>query len=419
MICIRNVKVLKDNRLVETNIVIDGNKIESVGEEVDKSDVVIDGQSKAAIPGLMNCHTHAAMVLFRGYADDMQLHEWLEKKIWPLEAKLDEKAVYYGTKLACIEMLKSGTTFFNDMYFFTEDIAKAVEETGIRACISSAFFDFFDPEKLEESLKRVRKDLEVLKKYERVLPAIGPHAVYTVSLDGLRESMELAREMDLFVHFHLSETEKEVVEFRKKHGKNIVSALDEIGFLNERLVAAHSVWLEDGEIEVLAKRGVSVVHCPASNMKLCVGKAIRFSQMKKYGLNVCLGTDGAASNNNLDMFEEMKFAALLQKFYYNDPTLMKAEEIFKMATENAARAFNLKVGKIEVEYLADLVLVDLSKPYMSPGHNLIADLVYAANGDCVDTVIVDGKIVVEGGKFEDEEKIINEARKAAFKLIED
>ncbi|WP_456469398.1 amidohydrolase [Archaeoglobus sp.] len=419
MILIKGAKVLTPKGVVEGNVLIEENKIAAVGDVADKSDVVIDGRKKAVIPGLFNTHTHAAMVLFRSYADDMVLHEWLEKKIWPLEAKLDSEAVYWGTKLACIEMLKSGTIFFNDMYFFPPTIAKAAEECGIRACVSAAFFDFFNPDLLEENLKKALKDLKEIEKYN-VLRAIGPHAVYTVSLDGLRRAAEIAEEMDLFVHFHLAETEKEVVDFKKQHGKPITKALDEIGFLSSRLIAAHSVWLEDAEIELLGKRGVTVSHCPASNMKLCVGKAIKFEEMKKAGVNFTIGTDGAASNNNLDMLEEMKFAALLQKFHYSDPTLMKAEEVFEAATVNAARAFGLKSGVIDEGYLADLVLIDLKKPYLQPEHNLVANLIYAASSGCVDTVIVDGRIVVENGYFMGDEtqemEIIEKTAKIALDL---
>ena len=419
MTLIKGAKVLTPKGVVEGNVLIEENKIAAVGDVADKSDVVIDGRKKAVIPGLFNTHTHAAMVLFRSYADDMVLHEWLEKKIWPLEAKLDSEAVYWGTKLACIEMLKSGTIFFNDMYFFPPAIAKAAEECGIRACVSAAFFDFFNPDLLEENLKKALKDLKEIEKYN-VLRAIGPHAVYTVSLDGLRRAAEIAEEMDLFIHFHLAETEKEVVDFKKQHGKPITKALDEIGFLSSRLIAAHSVWLEDAEIELLGKRGVTVSHCPASNMKLCVGKAIKFEEMKKAGVNFTIGTDGAASNNNLDMLEEMKFAALLQKFHYSDPTLMKAEEVFEAATVNAARAFGLKSGVIDEGYLADLVLIDLKKPYLQPEHNLVANLIYAASSGCVDTVIVDGRIVVENGYFMGDEtqemEIIEKTAKIALDL---
>ncbi len=233
-----------------------------------------------------------------------------------------------------------------------------------------SFFDFFNPDLLEANLKNAVKSLKAIDKYD-VLRAIGPHAVYTVSLEGLQRAAEIAEEMDIFVHFHLAETEKEVLDFKKQHGKLIVPALDEIGFLSKRLIAAHSVWLEDAEIEILARRGVSVAHCPTSNMKLCIGKAIRYDAMKKAGLNFTLATDGAASNNNLDMLEEMKFAALLQKFYYNNPTLLKAEEIFEAATVNGAKAFGIKSGVIQEGYEADVVLVDLSKATCSQSTTLL------------------------------------------------
>jgi len=411
MILIENARVLRNDKLVTANILIEGNEIVAVGGDKDKSDIVIDGRDFAVIPGLFNSHTHAAMTLFRGYAEDMPLQEWLERKIWPAEARLNEEVVYWASKLACIEMLKSGTTFFLDMYFFPSATAKAVEETGIRACLSSAFFDFFSEEVLEANLKKVERELKELKGY-RVLRAVAPHAVYTVSLEGLKRAMEIAEREDIFVHFHLAETEKEVLDFRKKHGKSIVKTLDDIGFLNPRLISAHCVWLEKDEIKLMAERGANAVHCPTSNMKLSVGKALNYMEMKNAGLNVLLGTDGAASNNSLDILREMKFSALLQKFYYGADSF-KAIDAFRMATENASRAFGLKVGKIEVGWLADLVLMDLKKITMVPCHDLIANLVYSASSECVDTVIVDGRILVENRYFDGEEKVVERFLKIA------
>ncbi|MET1124846.1 MAG: amidohydrolase [Archaeoglobaceae archaeon] len=415
-ILIRGAKIV-GRRVFEGNLLIEGNRIVGIGEVADKSGIVIDASKMAAVPGFFNAHTHAAMVLLRSYADDMKLHEWLEQKIWPAESKLDGEAVYWGTKLACVEMLKSGTTFFNDMYFFAPEIARAASECGIRACVASAFFDFFNEDTLEESIRRVERELKEIAKYPNVIPAIGPHAVYTVSIDGLRRAVEVAEKFDTLIHFHLAETEREVVEFEKKHGKPIVKVLDEIGFLSDRLLAAHSVWLRRAEIELLAKRNVSVAHCPTSNMKLCVGRAINYAAMREAGVNFCIGTDGAASNNNLDMLEEMKFAALLQKFYYNDPTLLSADEVFSAATLNGARAFRVDAGVIEEGKLADVVLIDLRKVQMVPGHNVVADIVYSANSGCVDTVIVDGKIVVENGYFEGEEEIVEKATEIALSLV--
>ncbi|MFN3383688.1 MAG: amidohydrolase [Archaeoglobaceae archaeon] len=407
MILIENTKFLKGDRVKEGNILIEENKITAIGDAKDKSDIVIDAKGLAAIPGLFNCHTHSAMTLFRGYAEDMPLQEWLEKKIWPSEMKLNDKIVYLASKLACVEMLKTGTVFFNDMYFFPSATARAVEETGIRACLSSAFFDFFNSEILEANMKRVEKELKELRGF-RVLRAIAPHAVYTVSIEGLRRSVEVAEKEDIFIHFHLAETEKEVVEFKKKHDKGIVKTLDEIRFLNPRLFCAHSVWLEKEEIAFLGKRGVNVIHCPTSNMKLSVGKAMNFPEMRKSGVNVLLGTDGAASNNSLNMFSEMKFCALLQKFYYGAESF-KAVEAFRMATENAGRAFRINSGRIEEGWLADVVLIDLKQLQFTPCHDLIANLVYT--NSTVDTVIVDGKIVVENRYFEGEEKLVEEFSK--------
>ncbi len=425
-ILIKNSLVFRKGVFRKADVAVEEGRISAVledGSGADKTGVVMDGSGKAIVPGFVNCHTHAAMTLFRGYADDMVLHEWLEKKIWPLEAKLDGEAVYWGTKLACLEMLKSGITFFADMYFFCEDVARAASDMGMRACISSAFFDFFDENRLEERLKKVEKDVKALKKYDRILPSVGPHAVYTVSLEGLRRSAEIAERENIPLHFHLAETRKEVEDFRRKHGRGIISVLDDIGFLSPRLIAAHSVWLEKEEIRVMAEKGVTAVHCAASNMKLCVGRAIDFRAMRDSNLNVALGTDGAASNNSLNFFEEMKIAALLQKFYYGDPTLMRADEVFDMATKNGGRAFSLKVGEIEEGYLADLVLIDLDAISMSPGHNLVSNIVYSANPGCVDTVIVDGNIVIENGLFggsrDKEIEIIRKANEVAIRLAEE
>ncbi len=416
-VLIKKAKIVDAGKATEGDVYIEGNRIVDVGDVKNgKHDVVIDGKGKAVIPGLINTHTHAAMVLFRGYADDMPLMEWLQEKIWPLEKKLKPDHIYCGTKLACLEMIKSGTTAFNDMYFEVESIARAVEEMGMRACISSAFFDFFDEQRLEENLKRVEEDLKKLKNFKNVIPAVGPHAPYTVSLKGLKASAELARNYDALIHFHLAETKEEIEEFRKKNGRSIVKALDEIGFLNRRLIAAHCVWLSESEIELMAERKVSISHCPVSNMKLCVGSTLDYSAMKKSKLNVTLGTDGAASNNNLNMFEEMKFAALLQKYHYNDPTLLNAKEAFEIATVNGAKALGVKAGLVEPGYLADLVILDLKKPCLTPGHNLIADIVYSTNGTC-DTVIIDGKVVMENGIVEGEEEIMEDAQKAALDLI--
>ncbi len=401
-----------------TNVFIEGSRIADLGPSVE-ADQTIDGTDLALLPGLINTHTHAAMTLFRGYADDMELHEWLQEKIWPLEQKLQPEDIYWGTRLACLEMIRSGTTCFNDMYFHLEQQARAVEDAGIRAVLAEGFIDLLDPEMGEELLSR---SMELIKKVktmncDRITLGLGPHALYTVSKESLQKMKEISDEEDMLIHFHLSETKEEVDNCRKEHGKSPTKYLQDIGFLGPKLLAAHSVWLDEEEIGLLGKAGVKVSHNPVSNMKLAVGGAVPYRQMKKAGINVSLGTDGTASNNNLDMFESMKFASLLQKFAFNDPTIMPAEDAFKMATINGAQALGIDAGVIEIGKLADLILVDLKSPSFNPNHNLISNVVYSASGSCVDTMICNGKILMQGGVVDGEEEVLDRAREVAEDLL--
>ncbi|MBI4564654.1 MAG: amidohydrolase [Planctomycetes bacterium] len=411
-ILIQGVRIVDARGAHEGDVSIDGSVIAEVGHGLERKagDRVIDGRGKAVIPGLINTHTHAAMVLLRSYADDLALSEWLKNRIWPLEKKLTSEDVRIGTRLACLEMVRSGTTTFNDMYFHGDSVARAAEELGVRACVSEVLIGDFQTGRIEEGLER-------LKARRNVIPAVGPHAAYSVSLDMLKNAAALAERHDARVHFHLAETREEVDTFRAREGKGLVEALDEIGFLSPRLLAAHGVWLDEREISQLARRGVSVSHCPASNMKLCAGKALDYETMERHSLNVTLGTDGAASNNNLDMFESMKFAALLQKHHYGNPARLSAREAFRMATVNGARALGIHAGLIEPGYLADVALLDLERPCFTPDHDILSNIVYAARGDCVDTVIVGGRIVMENGRVEGERTVLEEARKTARDLV--
>ncbi|MFH1126406.1 MAG: amidohydrolase [Candidatus Altiarchaeota archaeon] len=402
------------------DIYIENNTIGQVGDVGSKADVVIDGKNRAALPGLVNMHTHAAMTLFRGFADDMEFYEAWPKKIWPVEAKLTGRDVYVGTKLACLEMLKSGTTCFNDMYFYSEDIARAVKETGLRAVVSEVYLNTKEIKDCFTDEKKTTKVIEDIRKSggSRVIPALGPHAVYTVSKENLKWIADYASKHNLLMHFHLSETRKENEDCVRKYGKRPVELLDEVGFLGSNLIAAHCVWLTKAEIRTLAKHKVNVVHTPTSNMKLAIGGVMPYSEMRKAGLNVTLGTDGCASNNNLDMFESMKIAALLQKSHLWDQTVLPAAEALEIATLNAGKALGLKIGSIKEGMLADIILVDLKKPEMTPNHNLVSNLVYSASGSCVDTVICDGKILMQNRKVKGEEEILEEAEKTAGKLLE-
>ena len=415
-ISIRNT-LLPDGRTA--SVTVEGERIAEIGR-AREADVTIDGRGKALLPGFVNTHTHAAMTLLRGFADDMGLQEWLSMRIWPAEAKLTPDAIYWGTKLACLEMIRSGTTCFNDMYFHMDRAAQAVAETGIRGVLSEGFIDLNDPARAEEELRKTR---EVLRRIEamrnpRVEPAVGPHAPYTVSEASLRELAEIARAHDYLVHIHVSETEAEITTAMKDHGRRPIEYLESLGVLSELVVAAHCCWVDDNEVRALARRGVAVAHCPVSNMKLATGRAMPLAAMRTAGMKVGLGTDGAASNNSLDMFDSMKVAALLHKFATNNPTAAKAHEVYEMATLGGARALGLDAGEVAVGKLADLVLVDLRRAGLVPMHDLISNLVYAANGDCVDTVICDGRVVMRGRVVPGEAQILENAGAIAAKLAE-
>lgn len=401
----------------EKDIFIEGNKITEINNIINReAEHKIEGKNKAAIPGFFNAHTHAAMTLMRGYSDDLIVMEWLKKKIWPFEAKLTEEDVYWGAKLACLEMIKSGTTFFNDMYWHYHGTAKAVEEMGIRATISAVFIDFFDKKKAKEQRKLNLKIFEETKKYsDRVNFALGPHAIYTVSKESLQWAKEFADKNKCLIHIHLSETKQEVEDCKKNHGKTPIEYLDDMGFLGPNIIACHCIYIDEKEIQILKKNDVKVVLIPTSNMKLSSGVS-PLKQIKKAGLTVSLGTDGCASNNNLDMFEEIKIASILQKLNLMDPTALPAQEVFEIATINGAKSFGIDAGVIEEGKLADLLLIDLNKPFMIPSHNLVSNIVFSANGSCVDTTICDGKILMQNGKVEGEEEIIIKASEIARDL---
>jgi len=398
------------------DVFIEGNKIKKIGNNLNlRATEKIDGKKeKAVIPGLINCHTHAAMSLFRGYGDDLPLKEWLEKKIWPAEAKLTEEDVYWGTKLACLEMIKTGTTCFNDMYWYSEAVIKVSEEIGLRAMVGPLIIDF-SKKGSRENFEKIYKNFQV-EKSGLVDIAVAPHSIYGASKENLIWAKNFSKKNHLILHTHLSETEKEVKDCLKKFKMRPIEYLDKIGFLNENCVLTHSIWLNEKEIKILAKRKCSVVYNPCSNMKLASG-IFPYKKMKEAGVNITLGTDGPASNNSLDMFSEMKFASFLQKLSEEDPTIASAKEIFETATKNGARALKINAGEIKVGKLADLILVDLNHVSFQPGHNFISDIVYSASRDCVSDVICNGKILMRERKIEGEEKIKKEATKRAKDLI--
>lgn len=424
----------KNHSLMITNVVVDGKNVEividnngtitSVGENAGKAwkgdeEFLIDGNGALALPGLVNTHTHAAMSLLRGYADDMILQDWLSQKIWPLEAHLTPEDVYWGTKLACIEMIRSGTTAFNDMYFMMDQAAKAVDEAGIRAVLSYGFIDLFNDEKRENECRATEKLAAHVRSMNnpRITTAVGPHALYTVSPQGLTWCAEFAKEQKIGIHIHLSETEKEVTDCVAAHGKRPAAHLDACGILTPRTVAAHCCWLDEAECRLLGERGVSAAHNPASNMKLATHRAMPYQELLSAGANPCLGTDGCASNNNLDMFEEVKIAALLQKFFWNNPTLLPAQEALRMATANGAKALGLPTGRLAAGTPADIILVSNRDACNIPLHNATSNLVYACNGGSVETTICNGRVLMLDRGIPNEAEVLNGAAEAAFGLV--
>jgi 5-methylthioadenosine/S-adenosylhomocysteine deaminase len=409
-------KVWLNNKLQD--IYIEGNTIHSIGENLAiQADVTIDGTNKAAIPGLVNGHTHAAMTLMRGYADDMPLMPWLEQKIWPLEAKITEDDVYWGAKLACLEMIKSGTTLMYDMYHHFPGTCRAVDEMGMRGVLTHACMDFELDVKAKTFKKEVLQHFDDMHLYSnRVRFALGPHAIYSVSTKLLKWVADFSKENNIRVQTHLSETTGEVEESLKRNGKTPTQHLHELGFLNERVSLAHGIYLNEDDLKLIADHGCQIVHNPASNMKLASGARFRFADMKRLGIPVSIGTDGTSSGNNLDMLEAMKLASLLGKVAWNDPTIWNAEETFACATEVAEKLTGIKTGKLEPGYLADLCLVDLTLPEMTPNFNLISNLVYSANGHCIDTVVCDGKILMQNRHVPGEEEIVAKAAQVAQNL---
>lgn len=401
----------------QVDILIKANKIAKIADKIEsQEDKIIDAKDKAVLPSFLNLHTHAAMTLLRGYSDDLPLYPWLQN-IWPFEQKLTFEDVYIGSKLACLEMIKSGTTFFCDMYWHHLATKKAVEEMGIRAALSVAFLDFNDSKKAKHFKQRTEEFFDQNQDSERVFFILGPHAIYTVSKNSLLWLKEFAHSKDLFIHIHLAETQKEVEDCIQAHGTTPVRYLDSLGFLGPKVVAAHSIWIDEEEMDILAAREVKVVHVPSSNIKLASG-LFPFAKMKAHKVNIALGTDGCASNNNLDMLEEMMIASFNAKIYSKDPSSLTAEEAFAMATKKGAEVFNLKIGEVKEGNLADLILLDLNNPLLVPNHNLISNVVYSANSSCVDTVICNGKILMEKGKVEGEEQIVAEAKECVQKILE-
>ncbi len=427
-IIIRNaILVTMDDRrriLKNFSLAIEDGRIVEISEKIKcEADFEIDANGKVVLPGLINTHTHLAMTLFRGSADDLPLMEWLTEEIWPVEAKLEAKHVYAGSLLGCLEMIRSGTTTFNDMYFYLDEVVKSVREAGIRGVLSFPLLDVAGEEQGEELFKKAEEGLRRyngIERDSRVIVFVGPHAPYTCSKELLLRAKALAEEHNTGLHIHVSETEREVKDFLEQHGLRPFEYLEKIGFLGENVLAAHAVHVSEAEMELMRKRGVSVAHNPVSNMKLASGIAPVPEYLRR-GINVALGTDGCASNNNLDMFEEIKVSALLHKIATGNASALKVYHALEMATINAAKALGLEkeIGSLEVGKRADIIVVDFNKPNLKPLSNPVSHLVYSARGCDVSTTIVDGNILMLNGELRtlDEKSVMKFAEEQAHDLF--
>ncbi len=400
------------------NIKVKNGIITAISDKIDESsDKVHDCQNMTILPSLGNAHTHAAMTLMRGYADDMELFKWLSEYIWPLESLLTEEDVYWGVRLACLEMIKTGTTCFNDMYWHTDACIKAVDDAGIRAVISQVFLDNTDNDLSDAQIKATKSFFKKNTDSNMIKYAIGPHAIYTVSQKSLKWIAQYSKENDKLVHIHLAETEKEVSDCIKATGMTPVKYLDSLNFIDHNSILAHGIWLTEEEMKIIADRGATIVHNPISNLKLASG-FIKYPLLKKYGVRIALGTDGCSSNNNLSMLEEMKIASLVTKHLTKDPTAYSAKDVFNDATQSVYEALKINSGIIEVGKNADFMLLKNNNFLLTPGFNSLSDLIYSADSSSIDTLVCNGKIVMGNGKVEDEDKIINNVKRVVQQLIE-
>ncbi len=427
---------LQNARVVGTNgpttmenavVVIENDIITYVGDSRQAPNIphkaeVIDVGGRIVMPALVNTHTHSAMTLFRGAADDLPLHRWLHERIWPIEERLDEEAVFWGSMLAIAEMIAGGICAFNDMYFMTEQTIRAVEQTHVRAALPLAMTCM--SEDAGEIADKLKPAIALFDKYNgtangRITVTLAPHAEYTCSPAFLKQCGAEAKRLGAPIHIHVSETEQEHEACKQRHGKTPIGLLQSLGVLDVPVLAAHCVYVEQEDIRIMVDHGVTVLHCPQSNLKLGSGIA-PVKDMMESGLNIALGTDGAASNNNLNMFEELQMAALLHKGVQRDASLVKAAQALTMATNNGATAMMTGGGKVQAGYKADLVVLDIHRPHMIPLSNAMHNVVYSAQAGDVWMNMVDGKVLYRAGNYctLDLDRVLEQASRASARIVQ-
>lgn len=414
-------KILLDGS--KADILIDGARISRItpssGDSSGESGAeIIDCDGKVAMPAFVNMHTHAAMALMRGMEEDVPLAEWLGK-IWEREAKLDEEFVYHSTKVACLEMIKTGTVTFNDQYWFFPAAHRAAIEMGLRPAVSYVVLDHHDRDEAERQKEQcVRMYEEASAWNDGTIFTVSVHAVYSVSEDLIVWASDFARSHGLKLHIHIAESEKEDLECKASTGGlSPTEYLDRLGVLGPHVIGAHTLWLSEHDIELLGKYRVNCVHNINSNTKLASGYKFKYNELRDAGANVCIGTDGCASSNNLDMLEAMKTTALFQKAWRKNPAAMPLEELISMATVNGAKALGLDTGILREGALADILIVDTDNSFfLSPG-SFLANFIYSAHSDCIDSVISGGRFVMRNRKVEGEKEILASGRSVLGKLL--
>ena len=415
----------KGTEIKDGAVAVGGDRILAIGPSADFGDweigTAIDARGGLILPGLINTHTHAAMTLFRGLADDLPLMTWLNDHIFPAEAKLDLEMVRIGTTLACAEMIRSGTTCFCDMYLFEGAVAEAARDAAMRAVVGEVLYDFPSPNygPIDKGFAYTRELIARWQGDDLITIAVEPHSPYLCAPELLQEAAALAEENQVPLVIHLSETRSEVATIQERYQKTPVGHLADLGILGHRTVACHCVELTEADIDLLRRSDTKVAHNPESNMKLASGVA-PVPQLLAAGVCVGLGTDGCSSNNDLDLFAEMDTAAKLHKVDHLDPTVASAEAVLAMATRDAARALGLaaQIGTLAAGKRADLIVVDIDKPHLTPMYSPISHLVYSVKGSDVTTSVINGRVVMEKGELRtiDEEKVMAEARQAAEKI---